>query len=125
MDRIATRVEALNPELSADEHAAAVDRIGVEEREPRPGEPWLGMTARSQPPKSASARWVLADAAVQAAIVADQAHADVVALMERDVAATGIGHAGFAQVPTRGLMATADATTTHAMAQRRRASGPC
>lgn len=60
-------------------------------------------------PKSISALWAIADAAAQAAIV--EAHhaavADVVALMERDVAATRVGHAGVAQLATPGLSATA------------------
>ncbi|MGH9006163.1 MAG: MobF family relaxase [Acidimicrobiales bacterium] len=60
-------------------------------------------------PKSVSALWAVADPAAQAAIV--EAHhaavADVIALMERDVAATRVGDAGVAQVATRGLIATA------------------
>ncbi len=108
-ERIATRVEHLDPELSADERAAAVERIGVEERERGSRRTVAGYDYTFSVPKSVSALWAVADPAVQAAIV--EAHhravADVVALMERDVAATRVGHAGVAQVATRGLIATA------------------
>ena len=108
-ERIATRVDHLDPELSADERAAAVERIEVEERERGTRRVVAGFDFTCSVPKSVSALWAVADPAVQAAIV--EAHhaavADVVALMERDVAATRVGHAGVAQVATRGLIATA------------------
>lgn len=59
-------------------------------------------------PKSVSAVWALADQATQARIV-DAHHAaieQVVALMEREVAATRVGHNGVAQVAVCGLIAT-------------------
>ncbi len=108
-ERIATRVEHLDPELSADERAAAVESIEAEEHERGTSRTVAGYDYTFSVPKSVSALWAVADAAVQAAIV--EAHhaavADVVALMERDVAATRVGHAGVAQVATRGLIATA------------------
>jgi conjugative relaxase-like TrwC/TraI family protein len=108
-ERIATRVEHLDPELSADERAATVQGIEAEERERGTRRTVAGYDYTFSVPKSVSALWAVADAAVQAAIVAAHhaAVADVVALMERDVAATRIGHAGVAQVATRGLIATA------------------
>ena len=89
--------------------AAAVERIEVEERERGTRRTVAGYDYTFSVPKSVSALWAVADAPLQAAIV--EAHhaavADVVALMERDVAATRVGHAGVAQVATRGLIATA------------------
>ena len=108
-ERIARRVGHLEPDLSADERAAAVESIEVEERERGTRRTVAGYDYTFSVPKSVSALWAVADAAVQAAVV--EAHhravADVVALMERDVAATRVGHAGVAQVATRGLIATA------------------
>ena len=108
-ERIATRVEHLDLELSADEHTAAGERIGVEKRERGTRRTVAGYDYTFSVPKSVSALWAVADPPVQAAIVDahHQAVADVVALMERDVAATRVGHAGVAQVATRGLIATA------------------
>jgi conjugative relaxase-like TrwC/TraI family protein len=108
-ERISERVEHLDPDLSADEHAAAVERIEGEEHERSARRTVAGYDYTFSVPKSVSALWAVADAAVQARIVEahHQAVADVVALMERDVAATRIGHAGVAQVATRGLVATA------------------
>ena len=108
-ERIAGRVEHLAPELGADERSAAVERIEVEERERGTRRTVAGYDYTFSVPKSVSALWAVTDAAVQAAIV--EAHhaavADVLALMERDVAATRVGHTGVAQVATLGLIATA------------------
>jgi conjugative relaxase-like TrwC/TraI family protein len=108
-ERIATRVEHLDTELGADERAAAVESIEAEERERGTRRTVAGYDYTFSVPKSVSALWAVADTAVQARIV--EAHhaavADVVALMERDVAATRVGHAGVAQVATRGVIATA------------------
>lgn len=108
-ERVAARVEHLDRELSADERAAAVERIEAEERERGTRRTVAGYDYTFSVPKSVSALWAVADAAVQAAIVQahHQAVADVLALMERDVAATRVGHAGVAQVATLGLIATA------------------
>ena len=108
-ERIAARVEHLDPDLSADERAEAVERIEVEEHERGARRTVAGYDYTFSIPKSVSALWAVADAAVQALIVEahHQAVADVVALMERDVAATRVGHAGVAQVATRGLIAMA------------------
>ena len=108
-ERVATRVEHLEPELSADERAAAVERIEAEEAEKGTRRTVAGYDYTFSVPKSVSTLWAVADAGTQAAIVEahHQAVADLVALMERDVAATRVGHAGVAQVATRGLIATA------------------
>ena len=108
-ERISERVEHLDPDLSGDARAAVVARIEVEERERGTRRTVAGYDYTFSVPKSVSALWAVADPAVQAQIV--EAHhravADVVALMERDVAATRVGHAGVAQVATLGLIATA------------------
>jgi len=108
-ERISERVEHLAPDLSPDEHATAVELIEGEERERGTRRTVAGYDFTFSVPKSVSALWAVADAATQAAIVEAHHHAvaDVVALMERDVAATRVGHAGVAQVATLGLIATA------------------
>jgi conjugative relaxase-like TrwC/TraI family protein len=112
-DRIAERVAALDPALTVDERAAAVTRIEVEETATGTRRAVAGYDFTFSLPKSVSVLWALADAGVQAMIV--QAHheaiAEVVALMEREVAATRAGATGrdgaVAQVDTFGLVATA------------------
>lgn len=108
-ERISERVEHLDPDLSVAECSAAVERIEAEERERGTRRTVAGYDYTFSVPKSVSALWAVADAAVQARIVEahHQAIADVLALMERDVAATRVGHAGVAQVATLGLIATA------------------
>ena len=107
-ERIATRVDHLDPDLDAGDRAAAVERIEAEEQERGTRRVVAGYDYTFSVPKSVSTLWAVADATMQAAIV--RAHhaaiADVLALMERDVAATRVGHAGVAQVATRGLIAT-------------------
>lgn len=108
-ERIAARIEHLDPDLSTDERSAAAERIEADEHQRGTRRVVAGYDYTFSVPKSVSALWAVADPAVQARIV--EAHqaavADVVALIERDVAATRIGHAGVAQVATRGLIATA------------------
>ncbi|TWE13064.1 conjugative relaxase-like TrwC/TraI family protein [Rudaeicoccus suwonensis] len=108
-ERISERAEHLDPNLPPIERSAAVERIEAEEHERGTRRVVAGYDYTFSVPKSVSALWAVADAAVQARIVAahHEAVADVVALMERDVAATRVGHAGVAQVATRGLIATA------------------
>jgi conjugative relaxase-like TrwC/TraI family protein len=108
-ERIAAKVGQLDPDLSNVDRAVAVEHIETTERERGTRRVVAGYDYTFSVPKSVSALWAVADAATQARIV--QAHhaaiADVVALMERDVAATRVGHNGVAQVATRGLIATA------------------
>jgi conjugative relaxase-like TrwC/TraI family protein len=111
--RIGERVAALDPVLSVDERAAAVTRIEAEETAKGMRRAVAGYDFTFSVPKSVSALWAVADAGTQALIV--QAHhdavAEVVAFMEREVAATRAGatarDGAVAQVDTYGLIATA------------------
>jgi conjugative relaxase-like TrwC/TraI family protein len=107
-DRVAARIGQLDADLRLAERAAAVQRIESEERERGTRRVVAGYDYTFSVPKSVSALWALADAATQAQIV--QAHHiaidEVIALMEREVAATRVGHNGVAQVGIRGLIAT-------------------
>ncbi len=107
-ERVAARIDQLDPELAPAERVAAVDRIEAEERERGTRRVVAGYDYTFSPPKSVSALWAVAEVGAQARIV-DAHHAavaEVVALMEREVAATRVGHNGVAQVATRGLIAT-------------------
>src|ERR1019366_2450253 len=107
-ERVAARIDQLDQDLRPADRAAAVAQIETEERERGTRRVVAGYDYTFSVPKSVSALWAVADAGTQARIV--QAHhtavADVVALMEREVAATRVGHNGVAQVATRGLIAT-------------------
>ncbi len=107
-ERIAAGVGRLDADLGQTERAAAVGRIEAKEHQRGTRRVVAGYDYTFSVPKSVSALWAVADAAVQARITAahHNAVADVVALMERDVAATRVGHNGVAQVATRGLVAT-------------------
>lgn len=108
-ERVAARVDRLDADLGPAERAAAIEQITTEEQARETRRVVAGYDYTFSVPKSISTLWAVADAATQAAIV--RAHhvaiADVIALMERDVAATRVGHNGVAQVATRGLIATA------------------
>ncbi len=112
-DRINERIAALDPELSLDDRAAAVDAIEVEEAARRVRRAVAGYDYTFSVPKSVSALWAVADAVTQTTIVAAHhaAVADIVGLMEREVAATRAGANGsdgaVAQVEVDGLIATA------------------
>ena len=107
-ERVATRIDQLDQDLRPTERAAAVEQIETEERERGTRRVVAGYDFTFSVPKSVSALWAVADAATEARIV--QAHHtaidEVVALMERELAATRVGHNGVAQVATRGLIAT-------------------
>ncbi len=112
-DRIDERIAALDPELSLDDRAQAVDAIEAEEAARPIRRAVAGYDYTFSVPKSVSALWAVADAATQTAIVAAHhaAVADIVALMEREMAATRTGANGpdgaVAQVEVEGLIATA------------------
>jgi len=74
-----------------------------------PRRPVAGFDFTFTVPKSVSVLWALADPSTREAIYAchRQAIADVVALVERDVAKTRIGTNGVAQVDARGVVAAA------------------
>jgi conjugative relaxase-like TrwC/TraI family protein len=107
-ERVAARIDQLDVDLRPADRTAAVQQIETEERERGTRRVVAGYDYTFSVPKSVSALWAVADAARKARIV-DAHHAavdEVVALMEREVAATRVGHNGVAQVATRGLIAT-------------------
>lgn len=112
-DRIAERIAGLDSSLTVDERAAAVTRIEAEEAAKGTRRAVAGFDFTFSVPKSVSVLWAVADAGTQALIVQahHQAIAEVIALMEREVAATRTGATGrdgaVAQVDTFGLIATA------------------
>ncbi len=111
--RIEARVGDLDPDLSPDARGEAVARIEAQESERGRRRAVAGFDFTFSIPKSASVLWAVADAGTQALI--GQAHhaavAEVVAFMEREVAATrtGVtaGDGAVAQVDVTGLVATA------------------
>jgi conjugative relaxase-like TrwC/TraI family protein len=112
-ERVAERVADLDPELRPVARAEAVAAIEAEEAERGTRRAVAGYDFTFSIPKSASVLWAVADADTQALI--GQAHhaavAEVVAFMEREVAATRTGATGrdgaVAQVDVTGLIATA------------------
>lgn len=112
-ERIAERVEALRPELGPVSRAEAVAAIEAEEADRGMRRAVAGYDFTFSIPKSASVLWAVADAGTQALVA--QAHhaavAEVVAFMEREVAATRAGatarNGAVAQVDVHGLIATA------------------
>lgn len=112
-ERIAARVNALDSGLSLNEKATAIEEIEVEEAAKNPRRAVAGFDFTFSIPKSASVLWAVADAPTQQ-IIADAHHAavaEMVAYMEREVAATrtgaSAGDGAVAQVNVRGLIATA------------------
>lgn len=112
-ERIETRTGALDPSLGPASRAEAVAAIEAEEAERGMRRAVAGFDFTFSIPKSASVLWAVADAGSQA-LIADAHHAavaEVVAFMEREVAATRTGATGrdgaVAQVDVRGLIATA------------------
>jgi conjugative relaxase-like TrwC/TraI family protein len=112
-ERIEARIADLDPELSPGAKGEAVAQIEAEETERGRRRAVAGFDFTFSVPKSASALWAVADAGTQALI--GQAHhaavAEVVAFMEREVAATRsgatAGDGAVAQVDVTGLVATA------------------
>lgn len=112
-ERSTERIAALDPELSVDDRAAAVTGIETEEAARPIRRAVAGYDYTFSVPKSVSALWAVADDVTQTRIVAAHhaAVADIVELMEREVAATRTGANGpdgaVAQVEVDGLIATA------------------
>jgi conjugative relaxase-like TrwC/TraI family protein len=112
-DRINSRVRALPAGLGGAERAEAITLIEGEENGRDRRRAVAGFDYTFSVPKSVSTLWAVADGATQARIV--EAHhvavAEVMDLLERDVAMTRIGvDAGagsVAQVEVRGVVATA------------------
>ncbi len=112
-ERIAARVADLDTDMGPAAKAEAVAGIEAEETERGTRRAVAGYDFTFSIPKSASVLWAVADAGTQA-LIADAHHAavaEVVAFMEREVAATRTGATGrngaVAQVDVRGLIATA------------------
>lgn len=112
-ERIAERVAALDPDLGPASRAEATAAIEAEEQARGVRRAVAGYDFTFSIPKSASVLWAVADAGTQA-LIADAHHAavaEVVAFMEREVAATRTGATGrngaVAQVDVMGLVATA------------------
>ncbi|SDO66037.1 conjugative relaxase domain-containing protein, TrwC/TraI family [Microbacterium testaceum StLB037] len=112
-ERVAERVAALDPELGSASRAEATAVIEAEEAARGVRRAVAGYDFAFSIPKSASVLWAIADAGTQA-LIADAHHAavaEMVAFMEREVAATRTGATGrdgaVAQVDVRGLVATA------------------
>lgn len=112
-ERVADRVKALDPSLSLADKAAAITQIEAEEAGKSPRRAVAGFDFTFSIPKSASVLWAVADARTQQ-IIADAHHAavaEMLAYMEREVAATRTGatagDGAVAQVDVRGLIATA------------------
>lgn len=112
-ERIEARITDLDPDLSPGAKGEAVARIEAEETERGRRRAVAGFDFTFSIPKSASALWAVADAGTQALI--GEAHhaavAEVVAFIEREVAATRSGatasDGAVAQVDVTGLVATA------------------
>ncbi len=112
-ERVEARTAALDPALGPASLAEAVVAIEAEEADRGTRRAVAGFDFTFSIPKSASVLWAVADAGTQA-LIADAHHAavaEVVAFMEREVAATRTGATGrdgaVAQVDVRGLTATA------------------
>ncbi len=112
-ERIAQRVAALDPDLGPASRAEATVAIEAEEAARGTRRAVAGYDFTFSIPKSASVLWAVADAGTQA-LIADAHHsavAEVVAFMEREVAATRTGATGrdgaVAQVDVAGLIGTA------------------
>ncbi|UOR03331.1 relaxase domain-containing protein [Leucobacter allii] len=112
-ERIEARTGALDPSLGPVSRAEAVAAIETEEAKRGTRRAVAGFDFTFSIPKSASSLWAVADAGTQT-LIADAHHAavaEVVAFMEREVAATRTGATGrdgaVAQVDVAGLIATA------------------
>lgn len=112
-ERIRQRAAELDGDLSVTERAEAVAAIETEEQAKGSRKAVAGYDFTFSIPKSASVLWAVSDAGTQS-LIADAHHAavaEMVAFMEREVAATRVGAVGrngaVAQVDVTGLIATA------------------
>ncbi len=111
--RIKQRVDALDPELGPATRAQEVAAIEAEEAERGTRRAVAGYDFTFSVPKSVSTIWAVADAGTQA-LIADAHHAavaELVAFLEREVAATRVGATGsdgaVAHVDVAGVVAAA------------------
>lgn len=109
VDRAEARVARLPSGLGVAERAEAVAAITAEEARRGSRAAVAGYDLTFSVPKSVSVLWAVADAATQARVVDvhHQAVADVVGLLEREVAATRSGPGSVVQEPVVGVAATA------------------
>jgi len=112
-ERVEERTAALDPGLGPVSRVEALAQIEAGEAAHGTRRAVAGYDFTFSVPKSASVLWAVADAGTQA-LIADAHHAavaEVVAFMEREVAATRTGatarNGAVAQVDVRGLIATA------------------
>ena len=112
-ERVAERVATLDPELTPRARGEAIAAIETEEAERGTRRAVAGFDFTFSIPKSASVLWAVADAGTQA-LIADAHHAavaDMIAYLEREVAATRTGVTGrngaVAQGDVAGIVATA------------------
>lgn len=112
-ERIQKRTTALDRDIGPMERAEAVAAIETEEIAKGSRKAVAGFDFTFSIPKSASVLWAVSDAGTQS-LIADAHHAavaEMVAFMEREVAATRVGATGrngaVAQVDVTGLIATA------------------
>lgn len=113
VERIEQRVNALDPELGPAARAREVATIEAEEAERGTRRAVADYDFTFSVPKSVSAIWVVADAGTQS-LIADAHHAvvaELVAFLEREVAATRVGATGpdgaVAHVDVTGVSAAA------------------
>ncbi|TFD79277.1 MobF family relaxase [Cryobacterium fucosi] len=113
VERIEERAAALDPALGPAERGSAIAAIEAEEAQRGTRRAVAGYDFTFSIPKSASVLWAVADAGTQS-LIADAHHAavaEMVAFMEREVAATRTGatagDGAVAQVDVRGIIATA------------------
>lgn len=112
-ERIEHRTSRLDADLPVTERAEAVAAIAAEERARGVRKAVAGFDFTFSIPKSASVLWAVSDAGTQS-LIADAHHAavaEMVAFLEREVAATRVGAAGrngaVAQADVSGVIATA------------------
>jgi conjugative relaxase-like TrwC/TraI family protein len=112
-DRVADRRQSLNPHLTREERAALIDEIETDEQSIGTRTAVAGFDLTFSVPKSVSVLWGVADAGTQALLVEahHEAVAEVLAMLEREVAVTRAGaHGRTGAVLTkqvRGVAATA------------------
>lgn len=112
-ERVEERAKRLEPDLDPKYRAELVAGIKAEEKERGTRRAVAGFDYTFSVPKSVSAVWAVADAGTQSLIAATHhaAVAEMVELMEREVAATRVGATGpdgaVAQVDVMGVAATA------------------
>jgi conjugative relaxase-like TrwC/TraI family protein len=112
-DRVEERTRRLSPSLDPSYRATLVAQIETEEKERGSRRAVAGFDFTFSVPKSVSTIWAVADAGTQS-LIADAHHAavaELVGLIEQEVAATRVGATGpdgaVAQVDVQGVAATA------------------